>query len=327
MKKFKLLGLVVALLAICMAMTACNTRNRIEPKGFVDWVNKEGSWRTASPNAFKNEERLKPSDGDVKKIAKAISMAPSSGGGTDFMCVVLKDRLQQEDVVGMNNANDGTVTLLVFGSNLSPTAEEGSTSGGYYQLGIASGYASLAAISLGYGTHFYMETNYSDPSATFQRSIEDAYLKDRSYRFIGGIDGQSHDAYGNMRFVCAIVVGALDKNEGDIDGAEGNGNVIIADELNAGQLARIRLRKNDVEINDDVDSDIFVGDGDEGNRAEIGDGNDDGDDNRDAVTFPDDGNDNRDGVVPPDDGGSNVGGGVMPPPPDTRRIVVFSATV
>ena len=124
--------------------------------------------------------------------------------------------------MGKGSANSGTVTVLVMGDRLlAADASVGKHAQqldrGYYNVGIASGYLNLAAISLGLGTHFYMTSQYATPGNR-KMTIEEAYLKDKGYKYTFGFDANKQgdakgqaDAYGNLKFVCAIVIGTLNE--------------------------------------------------------------------------------------------------------------------
>jgi hypothetical protein len=189
---------------------------------FPDWVGTDGVWRTVVATSFKDGAANAPSDAHLKTIMKLTSRTVTSGGKTDYLLVVLKDVAQQVDVVGEGKANSGTITVLVFGDRLLP--KEVSLSGvnqqldrGYYDVGIATGYLNLGAIAMGYGTHMYMTTMYTMANSPRTMSIEDAYLKDKGYMYTYGWGApatadanKQAPAYGNLKFVCAIVIGRVD---------------------------------------------------------------------------------------------------------------------
>lgn len=189
---------------------------------FPSWVETDGLWRTVNKTSFKDGLQYAPTDKDLKTIMRLTSLTPTSVGMTDYLLVVLRDVKQQVDVVGEGSANSGTVTVLVFGDRLIPTEESlgkhtQQLDRGYYNVGIASGYMNLAAISQGFGTHFYMTSQYAQAGARPQ-TIEEAYLKDKGYKYTIGYDTYKRgdekaqvDAYGNLKFVAAIVIGTLDE--------------------------------------------------------------------------------------------------------------------
>jgi LysM repeat protein len=188
---------------------------------FPSWVETDGLWRTVNKTSFKDGVQYAPTEAQLKAIKKLTSLTPTSVGMTDYLMVELKDPKQQVDVVGEGNANSGTVTVLVFGDRLIATEQSlgkhtQQLDRGYYNAGIASGYMNLAAISQGLGTHFYMSTQY--PKKDTGLTIEDAYLKGKGYKYTIGYDTYKRgdekgqvEAYGNLKFIAAIVIGTLDE--------------------------------------------------------------------------------------------------------------------
>lgn len=189
---------------------------------FPGWFENDGLWRTVNTTSFKEGLQYAPSEEQLKTIMNFTHMTPTSTGMTDYLLVVLKDPAQQADVVGEGKANSGTVTVLVFGDRLLPQdvsagKHQQQLDRGYYDVGIASGYLNVAAVSQGFGTHFYMSPTYATPGAKPQ-TIEDTYLKGKGYKYTLGYDSRKYgdanmqvDAYGNLKFVCAIVIGTLNE--------------------------------------------------------------------------------------------------------------------
>ena len=189
---------------------------------FTAWFETDGLWRTVVKTSFKNGPQYAPTAADLKAIMKFASLTPTSTGKTDYLLVVLTDVDQQLDILGKGSANSGTVTVLVFGDRILPTEEsigkhQQQVDRGYYNVGIASGYVNIAAVSKGYGTHFFMTTEYAKKGARPQ-TIEETYLKGKGYKYTLGYDANKQgdakgqvDAFGNLKFVCAIVIGTLDE--------------------------------------------------------------------------------------------------------------------
>ncbi len=203
------------------AVTASGENTIFDAAKFPAWVESDGLWRTVNKTSFKDGTQYAPNEEQLNTIMRLASLTPTSTGKTDYLLVVLKDPKQQMDVVGEGNANSGTVTVLVFGDRLIPTEQSlgkhtQQLDRGYYNVGIASGYLNLGAISQGFGTHFFMTSQY--PKKDSPLTIEDVYLKDKGYKYtlgydankLGDANGQV-DAYGNVKFVCAIVIGTLDE--------------------------------------------------------------------------------------------------------------------
>jgi nitroreductase len=222
MKKLGFLSLAIVLMSGVVAISPASAAPAYDASQFTGWVQSDGLWRTVVSTSFKDGSQYAPTDEKLKAIMKFASLTPTSTGKTDYLLVVLKDPAQQVDVVGKGQANSGTVTVLVFGDRILPTKVSADShtqqvDRGYYNVGIASGYLNLAAISFGYGTHFYMTPQYAIKGARTQE-IEDVYLKDKGYKYTFGFDASKQgdakgqaNAYGNLKFVCAIVIGTLDE--------------------------------------------------------------------------------------------------------------------
>jgi hypothetical protein len=225
MNKLSLPTLALAMLFALATLgqaSAIDSKPTFDASQFTGWVQSNGIWRTVVKTSFKPGIKNAPTDERLKAIMKFASLTPTSTGKTDYLLVVLKNVDQQVDVLGKDAVNDGTITVLVFGDRLLPAdvsmgKHAQQLDRGYYDVGIASGYVNLAALSFGYGTHFYMTSQYATKDAR-KMSIEDAYLKDKGYKYTFGFDANKQgdakgqaDAYGNLKFVCAIVIGTLDE--------------------------------------------------------------------------------------------------------------------
>jgi len=212
----------VCALAFAAPVFGQSSRASFDASKFPSWMESEGIWRTVVKTSFKAGPQNAPTDEKLKTIMKFASLTPTSVGKTDYLLVVLKDVAQQEDVLGKEAVNSGTVTVLVFGDRLLPTdvslgKHPQQLDRGYYNVGIASGYLNVAAVSQGYGTHFYMTTEYAKKDNR-KETIEEAYLKGKGYRYTLGYNPQKQGdakgqvfAFGNLKFVCAIVIGTLDE--------------------------------------------------------------------------------------------------------------------
>ena len=200
---------------------AASSNGSFDASKFPGWVETDGLWRTVNKTSFKDGAQYAPTDAQLNEIKRLVRLTPTSVGMTDYLMVVLKDAKEQVDVVGEGNANSGTATVLVFGDRLLPTdvslgKHTQQLDRGYYNAGIASGYLNLAAVSQGLGTHFYMSPAY--PKKDSALTIEDVYLKDKGYKYTIGYDTYKRgdekaqvDAYGNLKFIAAIVIGTLDE--------------------------------------------------------------------------------------------------------------------
>ena len=222
MKKLGFIVIALAVAFFAVASVSAQNKAAFDASKFPGWVESDGLWRTVNKTSFKEGAQYSPTDEQVKIIMRLVSLTPTSTGKTDYLFVVLKDVNQQIDVVGKGNASNGTVTALVFGDRLLPTDQSlgkhaQQLDRGYYNAGIASGYMNLGAISLGFGTHFFMTSNYANAKYS-PLTIEEAYLKGKGYKYTLGYDANKQgdakgqvDAFGNLKFICAIVIGTLDE--------------------------------------------------------------------------------------------------------------------
>lgn len=234
MNKKKIIAVVFAALLAMTGLVGCTTPQqggeaKFDAAKYPEWLENEALWRTVATTAFKAGVENAPSDEELKTIMRMVSLTPTSGGMTDYLWVVLKDPAQQQDVVGEGKAGDGTITLLLFADRLFSPEEsihdhEQQIDRGYFTSGMTSGYLNLAALSLGYGTHWYLTTEYTKDNweAGRSQSAEDTYLKDKGYRYTFGNPGYRNrnyerdendaaEAYGNLKFVTAVVIGTLDE--------------------------------------------------------------------------------------------------------------------
>lgn len=215
--------MVLALFLAFGAGVSAAGHDAFDASQFMEWVESEGVWRTVYRDAFRDGAEFRPTSEEIEAMMRFATMSPTSIGMNDFLWVVLTDVEQQRDVVGEENANEGTITAMIFGDRLLPAEESlgghvQSVDRGYYNVGISTGYLNLAAISLGYGSRMYMTTQYTMAGSTREQTTEEAYLKDKGYQYLFGFDrferGDEEgyaDAYGNLKFVAAIVIGTLDE--------------------------------------------------------------------------------------------------------------------
>ncbi len=207
-----------------------------DASNFVNWFEKEGTMRSvaldnATPNtgtAFMTDAASAPTDEKLKKILHYASLAVSSGGKNDWFLVAVKDPDEQLAIIGKSDTGKpkatsaGTVTVLVFSERLLRpqfrTDKEGDPSfvafqpdRGYYDAGIITGYLQTAAIAMGYGTHMFQTPAIPGTNGFNEGGLglECAkYLKGTKY-----MNASNNTQYGNdnMKFVCAVVIGTLDK--------------------------------------------------------------------------------------------------------------------
>ena len=234
MKKRFVMSCIMVLVLATTVLSGCTPATPTTPPApeirtvfdasqFPGWVESDGVWRTVGNRSFMEGTQNAPTDAQLKTIMRLATLAPTSRGFNDYLLVVLDDVAQQRDVVGEANAHDGTVTVLVFGDRLLPKEEslgghDQSLDRGYYNVGIVTGYLNLAAISQGFGTRMYMTTEYTRGGSTRTMTTEETYLKDKGYKYTLGVDplgrgdaNRQVEAFGNLKFVCAVVIGTLNE--------------------------------------------------------------------------------------------------------------------
>lgn len=197
--------------------------NVYKPNKFIDWVEDDsGTWRTIVNGAFKTDAASRPTDDQINQILHYASLAPTSGGKTDYYLVAVTDPEEQLEIIGTTYGeatSEGTVTILVLSDRLydAATRADGGTvpvqpDRGYYNVGIVSGYLNTAAIALGYGTHFFMTVALPKDNGQFDSGSKgfdvDKYVEGLQYT--NGNTGEVVNVTGNLKFVAAIVIGKPD---------------------------------------------------------------------------------------------------------------------
>ena len=213
----------IALMVLCAVMlVSCATGGGFNARQFPTWLEEEGTWRTGIPQAWRRGIQNAPTDAQIETIMGMARLTPTSGGLNDFFFLVLRDPDQQRDVVGPNNAHDGTVTVMIFTDRVLENHARDvafSPDRGYVSAGTAAGYINLAAITQGFATRMYLTPSgyygnrpYVPAYVTADKPpIEDVYLRGKGYQyFVDGNPGAYHEPYGSLRFVLAIVIGSLD---------------------------------------------------------------------------------------------------------------------
>jgi hypothetical protein len=228
----KIRSFVVLALVCAFAFASCASTANYDASHFPAWVEEEGLWRTVASKSFRTGIQNAPTDAQIADIMNLVQKTPTSGGVCDYFFLVLRDPVQQQDVIGQGNASDGTITVMVFTDRAladHPRDVPLSQDRAYVNAGLACGYFNLAALSHGFGTHFYLTpTGYygNRPlraeyvTTNAKPPIEDVYLRGKGYQYFvngdsssnptGNPDGASFDPYGNLKFVIAVVVGTLD---------------------------------------------------------------------------------------------------------------------
>lgn len=253
MKKIKILALILACVLCVGLLSACNkedtektelqtkleTANKeitslkgqleeakvYKAEKFTEWFEKDsGLWRTIVNGSMKTDAASAPTSEDLQKILHFASLAPTSGGKTDYYLVAVTDPDEQMAIIGSNYGtatSAGTVTILVLADRLydaSVRADGGTVAcqpdRGYYDVGIVSGYLNAAAISLGYGTHYFMSPALPKDNGQFDSAAVgfDVSKYVEGYEYTNGNNGDVVKVGGNCKFVCAIVIGTLDTN-------------------------------------------------------------------------------------------------------------------
>ena len=220
-------------LAVLLIFASCASAAKFDGSYFPTWFENEALWRSVPTTSFKPGIQNAPTNAQIETIMNMVIKAPTSGGINDFFFVVVKDVAQQRDVVGDANANDGTILIMVYGDRLleeNPRDVPFSPDRGYTSTGMACGYINIAAISQGFGTHFFLTPSgyYGNrpwipayTPGTTKPIIEDVYLKGKGYQYFvdgdsstnptGNSNGAYFDAYGNLKFVLAVIIGTLDE--------------------------------------------------------------------------------------------------------------------
>lgn len=194
-------------------------------ENFPKWFEEDsGLWRTVVNGSFKTDAASQPSKEDVEKILHYASLAPTSGGKTDYYMIAITDEAEQQAIIGSTYGvatSAGTVTILVLADRLydeTVRADGGAVKcqpdRGYYDVGIVSGYLNVATIALGYGSHYFMSPALPKDNGQFDSSAVgfdvSAYTKDLVY--VNGNNGDEVKVAGNCKFVCAIVIGQLNED-------------------------------------------------------------------------------------------------------------------
>jgi hypothetical protein len=188
------------------------------PNKFIDWVEEDSGnvWRTSQ--AFKSDAASAPTEAQLKQMLHYASLAPTSGGKTDYYLIAVTDVDEQKAIVG-DIASAGTITILVLSDRLydASTREDGGIvtvqpDRAYYDAGIVSGYLNTAAMALGFSTHYYMTILLDKDSGQFDSAARgyDVSKYTEGLQYTNGATGEVVNVTGNMKFVCAIVIGKLD---------------------------------------------------------------------------------------------------------------------
>jgi len=194
-----------------------------KPENFIDWVeNENGIWRTVSYEAFKTDAESAPTQSDIQAILHYTSLAPTSGGQANYFLIAVTDVTEQQKIIGTDYGqvvSEGTVTILVLSDRLYNStirADGGSVmcqpDRGYYNVGIVSGYLNTAALSLGYGTRYFMSIALPKDNGQFDSGAVgyDVTAYAESFQYENGSTGEMINVSGNCKFVCAIVIGTVD---------------------------------------------------------------------------------------------------------------------
>lgn len=220
MKRFFAVTLVLCMFA---AFGGTALAEEIAPSDFIQWVEEEGVWRTATtanadediPAGLIADASGAPTLEELEEFLHFASLAVTSGGRADWFLVAVTDPEEQTAIIGENHGitSEGTVTILVLTERsiqLDHRTDEVAPftpDRGYYNAGIVTGYLNLAAISKGYATRMFMTPalpgtngfNNGEPGLDVAK-----YIEGTSYTLATTEEDHSTE---NMKFVCAVVIG------------------------------------------------------------------------------------------------------------------------
>lgn len=183
----------------------------------IEWLSDDSVFRTASE--FTDDEECKPSDEDLMKIMGAGVLAESGGGAQPWYFVAITGYDEQQEVAP-GFTNHGTATILCCTTadalaNIDTVASDGTTSQtlcNIFDLGDATGYMAVAAMSLGYQVHIEASVNRVDhDDETGQLSTDEIcekYIKGTYY--YGGVAASMSDtAYEDAAEFCPYIVAGM----------------------------------------------------------------------------------------------------------------------
>ncbi|MEG1528423.1 MAG: hypothetical protein RR248_00530 [Clostridia bacterium] len=216
-------------------------KGKINPAtDYAEWF-KEQIWRTVNNGSWSENEADKPTTAQIETMLAFASKMACSGGKGDYFMVAIPDYNEQVKAVGQvdtaKRVTKGTVTILVFGDRIYSNAfKEGykiknpdfvaggayAPDRGYYDAGLVSGYLNAIAVTMGFGTHYFMTPTTSggtgaegtgmhaddgqfNPGSTGYDAS--AWLKGKTYMNAG----VEYPVLGNLKFVCAVVIGKIAK--------------------------------------------------------------------------------------------------------------------
>lgn len=212
---------------ISSLQSALDEANVYKPEYFIDWVENDSQiWRTVMYGSFLTDAASAPTQNDIQAILHYASLAPTSNGNADYFLIAVTDPDEQRNIIGEDYGavtSSGTVTILVLSDRLynSTVRADGGTVAcqpdrGYYDAGIVSGYLNTAALSLGYGTRFFMSISLPKDNGQFDSGAigYDVLKYAESFQYENGSTGEMVNVCGNCKFVCAIVIGTVNLQAG-----------------------------------------------------------------------------------------------------------------
>ena len=182
MKKFLVLTFSVTLFLCAYNITGANPKGNsftaknavynitsiknIDISGLTKWMEGNIALRNCIANgAWSNDPDDAPTDAELATMFKMALMPGSAHGLTPAHFIVIRDYEEQKSLLNAMNGmvSKGTVTVLILADTLRDQEHHAEPYSNWYQqmyygifdAGISSGYLNLAAISMGYGTHFY----------------------------------------------------------------------------------------------------------------------------------------------------------------------------
>lgn len=188
-----------------------------DSENFVEWIAQDSVFRTAS--AFMDDEACKPTDEDLIKIMSTGVLAESGGGAQPWYFVAVTGYDEQQEIAP-EYTNNGTATIIICTTadalaNIDTVPDDGTTSQtlcNFFDLGDATGYMAITAMSLGYQIHIEASINRMDHNdETGQLStdeIAEKYIKGTYY--YGGVSASLSDtAYEDAAEFCPFIVAAM----------------------------------------------------------------------------------------------------------------------
>jgi hypothetical protein len=168
MKRIARIMVLAVLLGVLLPSYAPGATSGIS--GLTKWMEDNAALRNCVNNgAWSTKPGDAPSDKEVAAMLRMALMPGTAHMLTPAHFVVIRDYQEQKKILGAmpGMVSEGTVTVLVLADTLRDQAHHAEPYNSWYHqmyygifdAGVAAGYLNLAAISMGYGTHFYAMIN------------------------------------------------------------------------------------------------------------------------------------------------------------------------